>query len=299
MVKYVYDAWGNHDVLDAEGKIVDRTASVVANVNPFRYRGYYFDAETGLYYLQTRYYDPELGRFISSDSIEYLDPETIGELNLYAYCGNNPVMNVDPMGTSFLLTLIVGAIIAGVIAGSVKAIGTAINGGNAMECLGSFVGGFITGTVLGAATILGGGFAVGAISATALTVIGTVAFLTAGTFLAGMGAYAAEQFISGHEFHWDECAQNGAITFTQGLFSFGVGAMMGSAGYYESLKPGKGFMDVLKNSKLLLKSGGVKWAGLKSIVPGTGSFLAENIGAMVLRSIIKGCFTMPWNVIKP
>ncbi len=52
-----------------------------------------------MYYLQSRYYDAELGRFISADSIEYLDPETLGGLNLYAYCGNNPVMAIDPEGT--------------------------------------------------------------------------------------------------------------------------------------------------------------------------------------------------------
>ncbi len=71
----------------------------IATLNPFRYRSYYFDEETGLYYLQTRYYDPELGRFISADSIEYLDPETLGGLNLYAYCGSNPVMAVDSTGS--------------------------------------------------------------------------------------------------------------------------------------------------------------------------------------------------------
>ena len=73
----------------------------VATLNPFRYRSYYFDEETGLYYLQSRYYDPELGRFISADSIEYLDPETLGGLNLYAYCGNNPVMGIDPNGNAW------------------------------------------------------------------------------------------------------------------------------------------------------------------------------------------------------
>jgi RHS repeat-associated protein len=57
------------------------------------------DAETGLYYNVTRYYDPKVGRFISADDINYLDPESIGGLNLFAYCGNNPVMGYDPMGT--------------------------------------------------------------------------------------------------------------------------------------------------------------------------------------------------------
>ena len=64
-------------------------------------RGYYFDTETKLYFLKTRYYDPEVGRFMTIDGIEYLDPETINGLNLYAYCGNNPVMNVDTNGSSW------------------------------------------------------------------------------------------------------------------------------------------------------------------------------------------------------
>ena len=94
VVEYKYDAWGNHEAIVANEAYV-----ALANLNPFRYRGYYFDEETGLYFLQTRYYDPEVGRFIFRDSIEYAGPETICGLNLYAYCGNNPVMNVDPSGS--------------------------------------------------------------------------------------------------------------------------------------------------------------------------------------------------------
>ena len=94
MVEYKYDAWGNH-----EATVADEEYVTLAEINPYRYRGYYFDEETGLYFLQTRYYDPEVGHFISRDSIEYADPETICGLNLYAYCGNNPVMNVDPSGS--------------------------------------------------------------------------------------------------------------------------------------------------------------------------------------------------------
>ncbi|MDR1697345.1 MAG: RHS repeat-associated core domain-containing protein, partial [Erysipelotrichaceae bacterium] len=70
----------------------------LASLNPFRYRGYYYDTETGLYYLKARYYDPELGRFISPDDISFLNPEMINGLNLYAYCGGNPVMMVDETG---------------------------------------------------------------------------------------------------------------------------------------------------------------------------------------------------------
>ena len=100
VVKYIYDAWGNHAVVNASGEDIG-DATHIGNRNPIRYRGYYYDTETGLYYLKTRYYDPEVGRFISIDDISYLDPETVNGLNLYAYCGNNPVMRVDPNGTSW------------------------------------------------------------------------------------------------------------------------------------------------------------------------------------------------------
>lgn len=99
VAQYVYDAWGNHIILDVDGKVIDFDTTSIAHINPFRYRSYYFDVETQLYYLQTRYYDAALGRFISADSIEYLDPETLGGLNLYAYCNNNPTMAIDPEGT--------------------------------------------------------------------------------------------------------------------------------------------------------------------------------------------------------
>ena len=91
VVEYVYDARGNHAVLDANGN--DLTdPNHIGNRNPFRYRGYFYDAETGLYYLQTRYYDPEIGRFLNMDDISYATPEQLHGLNLYAYCGNCPVL---------------------------------------------------------------------------------------------------------------------------------------------------------------------------------------------------------------
>ncbi|WP_438847647.1 RHS repeat-associated core domain-containing protein [Anaerocaecibacter muris] len=100
VVRYTYDAWGNHKAFDNDGSEIT-SATHIGNLNPFRYRGYYFDTETKLYFLKTRYYDPELGRFITIDGIEYLDPESINGLNLYAYCGNNPVMRVDFGGNAW------------------------------------------------------------------------------------------------------------------------------------------------------------------------------------------------------
>ena len=97
VVEYYYDAWGNHKVVNANGdEIIDQDD--IGNLNPFRYRGYYYDTETGLYFLQTRYYDPEVGRFLNRDSVQYADPETINGLNLYAYCLNNPIAYKDSNG---------------------------------------------------------------------------------------------------------------------------------------------------------------------------------------------------------
>ena len=68
-----------------------------ARHNPFTYRGYYYDDEIGLYYLQSRYYDPATGRFLNADGVEYLGANgDIYSYNLYAYCSNNPVMYTEP-----------------------------------------------------------------------------------------------------------------------------------------------------------------------------------------------------------
>ena len=91
MVEYKYDAWGK--VLSITGS----KAGTVGQINPFRYRGYLYDNETGLYYLKSRYYNPEWGRFISADVVLGKTGELLGH-NLYCYCGNNPIKNHDPAG---------------------------------------------------------------------------------------------------------------------------------------------------------------------------------------------------------
>lgn len=103
VVSYTYDSWGK--LISIDGTLKD----TVGVKNPYRYRGYRYDSETQLYYLQSRYYNPTWGRFINADG--YLG--TPGELlnhNLFAYCANNPVNRDDPKGQFF------GELVASVVA---------------------------------------------------------------------------------------------------------------------------------------------------------------------------------------
>ncbi len=93
---YTYDAWGNCTVSLASGT-TSLQKSIVRARNPFRYRGYYYDTEIGLYYLQSRYYNPATGRFINADGYANANGDLIG-FNMYTYCSNNPVMFTDPSG---------------------------------------------------------------------------------------------------------------------------------------------------------------------------------------------------------
>lgn len=148
--EYAYDAWG---------KVLSATGSM-AEINPLRYRGYYFDRETGLYYLQSRYYDPEVGRFINADDAGTLGAN--GEIlsyNLFAYCLNNPVNRTDDGGNlSWLGKIAIGVAVIAVVA--VVAVATA-GTGTVLACAAA---GALEGAITGAATGAVTGAAIGAVS---------------------------------------------------------------------------------------------------------------------------------------
>lgn len=148
--EYLYDAWGNIDYLYGS----------IAEINPFRYRGYYYDTETGFYYLQTRYYDPEIMRFINADDYELVAElsSVVGQLNMYAYCGNNPIMYTDPTGEILWISALIGGVIgaafggisayisgenvwAGILIGGLTG---ALSGGLGFQFLGNFAMGFLS-----------------------------------------------------------------------------------------------------------------------------------------------------------
>lgn len=98
IAEYEYDEWGKLISVEAESE----ETQAIAQMNPLRYRGYYYDNETGYYYLQSRYYDPGLGRFISADDFAYVDASGKFSINAYAYCANNPVNFSDPLGNAYV-----------------------------------------------------------------------------------------------------------------------------------------------------------------------------------------------------
>ena len=148
VVRYQYNSWGK--VTSTQ----DTSGVSLATLNPFRYRKYVYDPETGLYCLGSRYYDPEVGRFVNADDTDviFAKPQELGSKNLYAYCDNNPVAREDYAG-EFPIPCIVGAVVGAVVSGFsyVLSSGGEIDGVElAKSCL--------VGAVSGALAPLGGNF---------------------------------------------------------------------------------------------------------------------------------------------
>ena len=153
---YEYDAWGNViSITDNNGNAITNP-NHVGNLNPFRYRGYYQDTETGLYYLMSRYYDAVTHRFINADG--YFQAGTsILDGNTFAYCANNPIYSSDPTGAFW-------GIVAGFCSGFISnTICQMISGTDISEInWGSALISGLTGAALGAVDVLGIGSIAGA-----------------------------------------------------------------------------------------------------------------------------------------
>ena len=150
---YRYDPWG---------RVISATGSM-ANINPLRYRGYYYDTETGFYYLQSRYYDPTVCRFINADSYASTDTGFIGN-NMFAYCNNNPITGYDPTGEILWEAAIICAAIGG-ISGALSAL---VTGGDATDIVLGAVFGLASGFVIGGT----GGAIIGRVVGAGISAIG-------------------------------------------------------------------------------------------------------------------------------
>ena len=229
--KYNYNAFGECEIETDEGGIAEK--------NPIRYRGYYYDEETGFYYLKTRYYDPEIGRFITIDDTSYLDHDSVNGLNLYCYCGNNPVMNVDPEGTSWWSSLwrtiaVVGLAVLAV--GAIAAITFVTGGAVAPVLIGAGIG-FVTSGVISGITQfvttgsidvfqlfvdMAFGAVTGAFGGSALGILG----MTVAGGATGFAGSVASDFVAGRDIQWGMALASAVIGAAFGALS-GGGAQYG------------------------------------------------------------------------
>ena len=172
--EYVYSPWG--EIISAEGDL--------AEINPLRYRGYYYDSETGFYYLQSRYYDPENHRFINADVYTSTDSSDAIACNMFAYCQNNPVMLGDENGEvwSKLVCMLVGAAVGALT----SALATLTTGGSGRDVLKSAVVGAFAGGVIGFTGSMKAGKYVGRAVGSAISAVDAyVTARKAGTNVAG------------------------------------------------------------------------------------------------------------------
>ena len=250
VVEYIYDAWG---------KLISTTGTLATTLgadNPFRYRGYYYDTETGLYYLTTRYYDPEVCRFISADVYMSTGQGVLGG-NMWAYCGNNPVNRYEVDGKCW--NIVIGAVI-GAITGVVSqvvsdALTTAVSGELTISNWQTYVGAFVGGAVGGA--ILGGTGNVGLANAAS-------GFVTTGVGL------ALEKATGVSDKSWAEIGVN---AIADGAISYGLGKLPG----LKKVTKGRNSMSAVYKSGLTkLRNGTARRMSLKVMAKGALSTFIGN-----------------------
>ena len=152
VASYNYGAWGNYSVHDKDGK-KNTSTSFIGHINPLRYRGYYYDRETRLYYLQSRYYDFANCRFINADTFATTDANGFLSANMFAYCENNPIMRTDETGelTASIVGMAVGAGVGALVSGLAQIASNVINGEAWNKGLGSSL---LTGAISGLTTAI-------------------------------------------------------------------------------------------------------------------------------------------------
>lgn len=271
--EYEYDGWGKCVEKELSPEKNTEIDTFVLHNNPFRYRGYYYDVETQLFYCNSRYYSPELCRWISPDSIEYLDPQSINGLNLYCYCYNNPISYCDPsghlpewaawlisgaaiVGGIVLCATGVGGILGGVLIGA--GAGSLINGyvteANGGDFTAGYIGGAISGALCGVGAGLGGMAFAAASEVANLACIGYMALGVTASFAGGFaGNLAGTVYTSWHnsgfksvDIDWGETLATSAI-----MGSLNILAGMGSA--MSSIAGSMGRVATDVNSKFALR----------------------------------------------
>ena len=199
VASYTYDPYGK--VLTATGALAER--------NPLRYRGYYYDKESGFYYLQSRYYDPATRRFVNADDATMIGVNSnFASFNLYAYCGNHPILRSDENGQFWntILGTISGAIVGGVTA--------ALSGTNVTA---GILSGALSGAISGAAVDI-------AIATCGTGLIALAAVAGASGLGGAAGSYVSQRMNgeSHNDVNWGDVVMDGVWGAIGGALSYGV-----------------------------------------------------------------------------
>ena len=254
VVKYTYTAYG-----EVEKDILVNTN--ISTYNPFIYKGYYYDVETNLYYCKSRYYSPELCRWISPDSIEYLDPESINGLNLYCYCMNDPIMYADPSGhagISIGLLLAIGGIVGAAIGAGASVAGQYLANGCSWE---KFSWG-----QLALDTVLGG-----------VSGVLSMSSLGWGTMIAANAGIGFVGAVGGHLINGDDFSK--LSTWVDIGLSTGLGALVGVVGGQGALNAG--YLNGAKQTAGFIRAAGLYDDVLTKAV--TGFYRTPGIASNALR----------------
>ena len=219
VASYNYGAWGNYSVHGADGKKTT-DATFIGHINPLRYRGYYYDRETCLYYLQSRYYDFANCRFINADTFATTDANGFLSANMFAYCENNPVMRTDPDGSS-PLSLVINTLVGAGVAAASAAINANIAGSP-----------ISTGDLIKAA-------AVGAVSGFLSSLNPVAKVVTAAAAVSGAVTFVGSMLTGSSV---GEAALSAAVAATSTYVSSKLGASAFGAATGKSVDAGKGII---------------------------------------------------------
>ena len=266
VVEYEYDAFGNCTIKSTT------TNTELAHANPIRYRGYYYDEDTKLYYLNARYYSPEWRRFISPDDTSYLDPESVNGLNLYAYCNNDPINFADPSGHFGIWAIVALVGTAVILGGGGQVLSNAIAGET-----GSNLWRGVAGSALGSGT-------------TALALL--LSPFTAGASLAVSALLGAGMQTSVDVF--ETLIRGEDISFGQAGLDFGINFAVTLAGNllgYKLIKVNSGWFKTQRFDSVFLKPYGQRLLTQTAI--GAGLSVTINVASEL------DCESLVWEILFP
>ena len=286
VAQYKYDTWGNPEIVQSQNGI--------AELNPIRYRGYYWDDSIQMYYLKTRYYDPEVGRFINMDEITILD-QTKGQLNglnLYAYCGNNPVMNIDPDGRLFVSFLLFSIAIGAVVGGGVGGVRAYRQGANTLGVIGGALGGAVLGAGMGAVLALGGaaGLAFTGVAIQGFALPGWAALsISLGIGLgAGLASYSIEtEMRNDRQWNWVDFAASGVSGIAQAGATFSLSFLAGQAGLFSPQLLGRATTRIYYNAIGIMGTRFVAFSAQHAIMLSGAKFATRTLLSTIPNTIVR------------